>query len=113
MSSVVNLKGGFITFNSNIDYSLSFSKCAIGYSNYNIKNPREYTKLCEINNKLPINPKKTYEGQFTTWIEYLSIKRIYYEFEECKKRITELFEIYPEITNNYLDLLDRTARASL
>ena len=36
MNSVVNLKEGFITFNSNIDYSLSFSKCAIGYSNYNI-----------------------------------------------------------------------------
>ena len=36
MNSIVNLKDGFITFNSNIDYSLSFSKCAIGYSNYNI-----------------------------------------------------------------------------
>ena len=36
MNSVVNLKDGFITFNSNIDHSLSFSKCAIGYSNYNI-----------------------------------------------------------------------------
>ena len=84
----------------------SYKKAITIISNYNIKNPREYTKLCEINNKLPINPKKTYEGQFTTWIEYLSIKRIYYEFEECKKRITELFEIYPEITNNYLDLLD-------
>ena len=36
MNSIVNLKDGFITFNSNIDYSLSFSKCGIGYSNYNI-----------------------------------------------------------------------------
>jgi len=36
MNSIVNLKDGFITFNSNIDYSLSFTKCAIGYSNYNI-----------------------------------------------------------------------------
>jgi phage FluMu protein gp41 len=36
MNSIVNLKDGFITFNSNIDHSLSFSKCAIGYSNYSI-----------------------------------------------------------------------------
>ena len=36
MNSIVNLKDGFITFNSNIDHSLSFSKCAIGYSNYGI-----------------------------------------------------------------------------
>jgi hypothetical protein len=36
MNNIVNLKDGFITFNSNIDYSLSFSKCGIGYSNYNI-----------------------------------------------------------------------------
>jgi hypothetical protein len=36
MNSIVNLKDGFITFNSNIDYSLLFSKCGIGYSNYNI-----------------------------------------------------------------------------
>jgi phage FluMu protein gp41 len=36
MNSIVNLKDGFITFNSNIDNSLSFSKCAIGYSNYSL-----------------------------------------------------------------------------
>ena len=35
-NSIVNLKDGFITFNSNIDNSLSFSKCAIGYSNYSL-----------------------------------------------------------------------------
>jgi hypothetical protein len=36
MNSIVNLKEGLITFNSTIDHSLSFSKCAIGYSNYSI-----------------------------------------------------------------------------
>ena len=50
MSSVVNLKGGFITFNSNIDYSLSFSKCAIGYSNYNINSHERGSLIFLTNN---------------------------------------------------------------
>jgi len=33
MNNIVNLKDGLLTFNSNIDNSLTFSKCAIGYSN--------------------------------------------------------------------------------
>ena len=34
MNNIVNLKDGLITFNSNIDNSLTFSKCAIGYATY-------------------------------------------------------------------------------
>ena len=35
MNNIVNLKDGLITFNSNIDNSLTFSKCAIGFANDN------------------------------------------------------------------------------
>ena len=34
MNNIVNLKDGLITFNSNIDNSLIYSKCAIGYASY-------------------------------------------------------------------------------
>ena len=54
MNSVVNLKEGFITFNSNIDHSLSFSKCAIGYSNYNINSHERGSLVFLTNNNANI-----------------------------------------------------------
>jgi hypothetical protein len=54
MNSVVNLKDGFITFNSNIDHSLSFSKCAIGYSNYNINSHERGSLVFLTNNNANI-----------------------------------------------------------
>ena len=54
MNSVVNLKDGFITFNSNIDHSLSFSKCAIGYSNYNVNSHERGSLVFLTNNNANI-----------------------------------------------------------
>ena len=54
MNSVVNLKDGLITFNSNIDHSLSFSKCAIGYSNYNINSHERGSLVFLTNNNANI-----------------------------------------------------------
>ena len=49
----------------------------------NIKNKKEYFELCEKDNRLSFEPEITYNGQFTNWIEYLSIERIYYDLETC------------------------------
>jgi hypothetical protein len=70
----------------------------------NIKNKEEYFELCEKDNRLSDEPEVTYNGQFTNWIEYLSIERIYYDLEICRKKVNEYLLKYPEIKKYYLDL---------
>jgi len=60
--------------------------------------------LCEKDNRLSVEPELTYNGQFTNWIEYLSIKRIYYDLETCIEKVNELLTLHNEIKNHYLDL---------
>jgi superfamily II DNA or RNA helicase len=70
----------------------------------NINNKEEYFELCEKDNRLSVEPELTYNGQFTNWIEYLSIERIYYDLEICKNKVGEYLLLYPEIKKHYLDL---------
>ena len=70
----------------------------------NIKNKEEYFELCENDNRLSVEPELTYTGQFTNWIEYLSIERIYYDLETCIEKVGECLLLYPEIKQHYLDL---------
>ena len=72
--------------------------------NKNIKNKEEYFELCKIDNRLSDEPEVTYNGQFTNWIEYLNIKRIYYDLQTCKDKVNELLILHNEIKRNYLDL---------
>jgi hypothetical protein len=55
----------------------------------NIKNKKEYYELCEKDNRLSIEPEIVFKEQFTNWIDYLSIKRIYYDLETCKNKVCE------------------------
>jgi len=70
----------------------------------NIKNKEEYFELCERDNRLSKEPEKVFKGQFTNWIEYLSIERIYYDLETCIEKVNELLILHNEIKNNNLDL---------
>jgi len=70
----------------------------------NIKNKEEYFELCEKDNRLSKEPEKVFKGQFTNWIEYLSIERIYYDLETCIEKVNELLILHNEIKNNNLDL---------
>lgn len=71
----------------------------------NIKNKEEYYELCERDNRLSLEPEMVFKGQFTNWIEYLSIKRVYYDLETCKSKVGEYLLLYPELKIHYLDLL--------
>ena len=73
-------------------------------SDKNIKSKESYYELCERDNRLSKEPELTYNGQFTNWIEYLSIERIYYDLETCKNKVGEYLLLYPEIKKYYLDL---------
>ena len=55
----------------------------------NIKNKEEYFKLCDRDNRLSKEPEIIFKRQFTNWIEYLSIKRVYYDLETCKNKVDE------------------------
>jgi predicted helicase len=57
----------------------------------------EYYKLCDIDNRLSTEPEIIYKGQFTNWIEYLGIERVYYDLETCKNKISQYLSQYPEI----------------
>ena len=70
----------------------------------NINNKEEYFELCEKDNRLSVEPELTYNGQFTNWIEYLSIERIYYDLETCIEKVNELLILHNEIKKHYLDL---------
>jgi len=70
----------------------------------NINNKEEYFELCEKDNRLSVEPELTYHGQFTNWIEYLSIERIYYDLETCIEKVNELLILHNEIKKHYLDL---------
>ena len=70
----------------------------------NIKSKESYYDLCERDNRLSKEPEIIFKGQFTNWIEYLSIERVYYDLKTCKNKIGEYLLLYPEIKKYYLDL---------
>jgi superfamily II DNA or RNA helicase len=55
----------------------------------NIKSKESYYELCERDNRLSKEPEIAFKEQFTNWIEYLSIDRVYYDLEICKNKVCE------------------------
>ncbi len=83
---------------------ISYEKARKIIISKNIKNKEEYFELCEKDNRLSIEPELTYNGQFTNWIEYLSIERLYYDLETCIEKVNELLILHNKIKKHYLDL---------
>ncbi len=71
----------------------------------NIKSKECYFELCDKDNRLSKEPEIIFKGQFTNWIEYLSIERKYYDLEECKIKINKYVSLYPDLKKYNLDLL--------
>jgi len=65
---------------------------------------KDYYDLCDKDIRLPKEPENHFRGKFTNWIEYLSIPRIYYDLETCKKKATEYLLKNPELKKNYMNL---------
>jgi superfamily II DNA or RNA helicase len=70
----------------------------------NIKSKEEYYALCKNDNRLPKEPDIIYNGQFTNWIEYLNIERVYYDLNTCKNKVCDYLSYNPDINKQYLDL---------
>ena len=71
----------------------------------NIKSKESYYELCNKDNRLSEEPEIVFKGQFTNWIEYLSIERIYYELETCKNKVDEYLLLYHKIKNIDLSIV--------
>jgi predicted helicase len=84
--------------------STTYEKARKIIADKNIKSKEGYYELCERDNRLSKEPELTYNGQFTNWIEYLSIERVYYDLELCKNKVGEYLLLCPEIKKHYLDL---------
>ena len=82
----------------------SYEKARKIIADKNIKSKESYYELCERDNRLSKEPEIVFKGQFTNWIEYLSIERVYYDLETCKNKVGEYLLLYPEIKKHYLDL---------
>ncbi len=87
-------------------FNITYEKAKKIISDKNIKCKEDYYKLCDIDIRLSKEPELLYKGKFTNWIEYLNIKRSYYELNECKNKIDEYFKIYPELKKVHIDLYD-------
>ena len=61
-------------------------------------------ELCARDNRLTTEPEIVFKSQFTDWIEFLSIKRIYYMLDTCKSKVADYLAENPAISNSYLDL---------
>jgi hypothetical protein len=85
-------------------FGTSYEKARKIIADKNIKSKENYYELCERDNRLSKEPEIVFKGQFTNWIEYLSIERVYYDLENCKNKVGEYLLLYPEIKKYYLDL---------
>lgn len=70
----------------------------------NIKSKEGYYELCDQDIRLSKEPEIVFKGQFTNWIEYLSIERGYYDLETCKNKINTYLRENPEMRKHQLEL---------
>jgi predicted helicase len=78
-----------------------------------IKNREQYYELCDRDNRLTNEPEITYNGQFTNWVDYLGIERVYYDPDTCKIKVGECLSKHPELRTNGLDLANLCAELCL
>ena len=81
--------------NKKIMSSITYEKARKIIADKDIKSKESYYELCEIDNRLSKEPEILFKGQFTNWIEYLSIERVYYDLETCKNKVIEYIDNEP------------------
>ena len=84
--------------------NISYEKAKNIIQSKKIKNKIEYYECCKKDIRLSEDPEITYKEEFRNWIEYLGIKKIYYEIEICKKKVNEYILSNRKIKDNSLDI---------
>lgn len=85
-------------------FAITYEKAKKIIADKNIESKEMYYELCEKDNILSKEPDIVFKGQFTNWIEYLNIKRQYYDLDTCRNKIDEYFARFPEIKKHHLNL---------
>lgn len=75
--------------NKRTSLSTTYEKAKKIIFDKNIKSKENYYELCKKDQRLSKEPEIVFKGQFTNWIEYLSIERTYYDLETCKNKVVE------------------------
>lgn len=70
-------------------FNITYEKAKNIIASKNILNKKDYYELCDKDCRLSKNPEDIFKNSFTNWIDYLSIKRIYYDLQTCKDKIEE------------------------
>ena len=87
-----------------IAMNVTYEKAKIIISDKNIRCKDDYYKLCETDNRLTKEPETVFKGQFKNWIEYLNIKREYYDLETCMTKVKMNLLLHPDLKKHCLDL---------
>jgi superfamily II DNA or RNA helicase len=90
------------------DIYLTYDKAKKILATKDFKSKQEYFEYCKIDNRFTINPDLIFKS--FNWIDYLSIKRNYYNIDLCKTKVIEYINLYPEIKKNNMDLLTATKK---
>jgi superfamily II DNA or RNA helicase len=83
---------------------ITYEKAQKIISEKSVSCKKDYYDLCDRDIRLPKEPDSHFRGKFASWIEYLSIRRIYYDLETCRKKATEYLLKNPELKKNYMNL---------
>ena len=97
------------TINRNT-FGITYAKAKNIIADYHIKSRAEYNELCERDIRLSLYPETTFPGQFTNWVDYLSIERVYYNLEMCKKKTSEYMRENHELSQQSLNLIEISRR---
>ena len=84
--------------------TITYEKAKKIIASKNITSKESYYELCEKDNRLSKEPENVFKSQFTNWIDYLNIKREYYDLETCKNKVDEYLLSNPNIKQHYLHL---------
>ena len=87
-----------------IALNITYEKAKKIIADKNIKDKKAYYELCDKDSRLSLNPEELFKSKFKNWVDYLSIDRIYYDFETCKNKVNAYLSLYPDIKKNYLEL---------
>lgn len=84
-------------------FGLTYEKARKIISENQITDKDNYYKLCDNDYRLSKDPEIIFKGQFTNWIDYLSIERKFYDIDTCKSKVSEYLSEIPQIKDQ-LDL---------
>lgn len=88
-----------------VSLGITYEKSKAIIADKNLLSKESYYELCDKDCRLTKEPEIIFKHQFTNWVDYLNIERIYYDLEECKSKIAYYFSLYPDIKKDFIELI--------